>query len=364
MRKTITIIGSGQLCLMLCEESYNIREYIDKINIYTDKEDTPCHYLDFKKFDYINIIKGEYYDKKLFEICSKSDFITYEFESFDIGILNFDNIKEKVYPSLDILKIIQDKYIQKTFVNENIKEFTHTKSSLINTYDDILNFINENDFPVFIKIRRGAFDGRGNYFIKDINDLDIFKNIEKNKFFIENYIEFDKEVSIGGCINLRNEIINYDIVENIHKESILISTIIPANINENLKLKINLIFKNILKLFDTKGFICIELFIKGDEIYFNELCLRVHNSMHYTLCNKFPSQFDNHLRSILNIDIKDYNYQFNGKFFNIIYNLQSLDEITYTMKNDPLFYNNIIKMYNKKPLGIRKIGHVICEKKK
>ena len=86
--------------------------------------------------------------------------------------------------------------------------------------------------------------------------------------------------------------------------------------------------------------------------------------MHYTLCNKFPSQFENHLRSILNIDIKDYNYQFNGKFFNIISNLQSLDEITYTMKNDPLFYNNIIKMYNKKPLGIRKIGHVICEKKK
>ena len=358
MKQSIMIIGGGQLCLMMCEESYKLKDFIDTIYIYSDKLDIPCSYIDFTKYDYVKLIIDDYdNENKIKEIASKCHYITYEFESFNTKVFELSDIKKKVFPSIDFLKIIQDKYQQKVFINDNISSFENTNFEEINCFNDITNFIKKYNYPVFLKSRFGAFDGRGNFLIKDDNDLKNLKNIESNTYFIEEFINFDKELSIAGCINNNNEIISYNIVENIHKNSILIETKFPAaNLSLKITKKINEIFESILKLINTKGIICVELFIKDDLIYYNELCLRVHNSMHYTLNACVNSQFENHLRSILELDINKNKYLFCGIFYNVISNLQEFQDID--NKENLNEKRHYIKMYNKEGIGIRKIGHV------
>ena len=361
MKQSIMIIGGGQLCLMMCEESYKLKDNIDKIYIYCDKLNTPCSYIDFIKYNYIELIIDDYNNEnKIKEIASKCNYITYEFESFNTKVFESSDIKKKVFPSIDFLKIIQDKYKQKKFINNNIFFFEDTNFEEINCFDDIINFIKKYDYPVFLKSRFGAFDGRGNFLIKDVNDLKNLKNIESNIYFIEKFINFDKELSIAGCKNKKDEIISYNIVENTHKNSILVETKFPAmNLSSKITKKINKIFESILKLLDTKGIICVELFMKDDLIYYNELCLRVHNSMHYTLNACINSQFENHLRSILGLNISENKYLFEGIFYNIISNLQELKDVNEKENFDEK--KHYIKMYNKESKGIRKIGHITFE---
>ena len=90
MTYNIMIIGSGQLALMLIESTYNLKEHINHIYIYCDKKKTPCHYLNFQKYNYVTIIIGNYNNKiKIKEIANKCDYITYEFEGFNTEA--FDN---------------------------------------------------------------------------------------------------------------------------------------------------------------------------------------------------------------------------------------------------------------------------------
>ena len=232
--------------------------------------------------------------------------------------------------------------------------------SIVNSYNDILQFIKIYNYPVFLKNRKGSFDGRGNYLIKNQNDLDQFKDIESDIYLIEEYINFDKEVSIIGCKNSKNEFVYYDIVENKHKNSILVETIFPDNnLSVNTKNKIIGIFSRIIDLFDTRGIICVEFFVKNDIIYYNECCLRVHNSGHYTLNSSYTSQFENHLRSVMNLNLGYTKNVFSGHFYNIISELQTEEDLRKKIEfKENKFY---IKYYNKEPKGIRKIGHVVIE---
>ena len=160
--KTLGIIGGGQLGYMLCESVFKIDKDI-KIYVYSDKEDIPCNLL---KPD-ITIIYGKYENnenwKKFLNIC---DIITYEFESFDISLLR--SVENKVYPKIDKLEIIQDKLIQKQYLeyhNLSIGPFKEIK-----TNNDIYDFIKKYNYPIMIKSRRGSFDGRGNKLIQNLDE--------------------------------------------------------------------------------------------------------------------------------------------------------------------------------------------------
>ena len=360
VKQNLLIIGSGQLGLMLVEESYNIKEYINKIYIYTDTKNTPCHYLDFNKYNYVEIVFGSYNNKQLLKhIINKCDKITYEFESFPLDAFEDDNIKSKFFPSLHILKIIRDKYEQKLYIALNTNNLCFGAFDKIDSYEDIINFIKIYSYPVMIKCRYGSFDGRGNFLIKSHQDLEKFYDLEPNKFYIEDFIDFEKEISIGGCLGSNKQFVYYDIVNNYHINSILSKTIFPDDkLNDDIKYKVIQTLKEVLELFNTRGIIVIEMFVKENKIYFNEIASRVHNSYHHTLHSNNTSQFENHLRSILDLNLGLINNKFDGKFYNIISNLQDLNNIKKIENNI-----DFIKMYNKESKGIRKIGHCVSKTK-
>ena len=350
MKSNILILGAGQLALLLVEASFNISTYINKIYIYTDKKTNCCNNINC---EYMEVIIDNY--ENINKIADKCNIITYDYESYSIDIFNSNN-KTKIFPSVTILEIIQDKYKQKMYMLDN--NINTPKFTYVNSYNDMINFINIHNYPVFLKNRKGSFDGRGNHLIKNKDDLEHYKNIKPNIYIVEEYIEFNKEVSLIGCINSNNEFVYYDVVENKHKNSILVETIFPdINISSNIKNNLITIFKSIIDLFNTRGIICVEFFIKNELIYFNECCLRVHNSGHYTINASYTSQFENHLRSILNINLGYTKNIFSGIFYNIISNLQTLDNIEEKINYKK--YKHFIKYYNKEPINIRKIGHIV-----
>ena len=350
------ILGGGQLAYMLSE---NINQHflnnLDSIYIYSDKYDIPCNQLkDEKK---INIIYGDYTLENLVDFSNKCDIITYEFENIDINILK--QIQKPIYPDIKYLEIIQDKFIQKEFLREN--NLNVGDYSVINSVKDIDDFIKNYDYPIIIKARKGSFDGRGNKVIQNEEQLSSWlvdnKDILK-KYYVEDFINFESELSICGSKN--NGIISsYEPVKNLHKSNILIKTEYNNNIiKDNIKLKVKQIYNDLLNLFNTKGVICCEFFEYNNDVYINEIALRVHNTYHISLdcCN--ISQFELHLRSILDLEIPKLNFIKNGYMYNMISNLQTEDDILNIYEEMKEKYDMNVKKYNKKSLGVRKIGHV------
>jgi len=350
------ILGGGQLAYMLTENiNKNIFNNIKYIYIYSDKFDIPCNLL--KNEEKIDIIYGEYNLENIIAFSNKCDIITYEFENIDINILK--KIGKPIYPDIKYLEIIQDKFIQKEFLRKN--NLNVGPYSVINTKNDIVSFIKKYNYPILIKARKGSFDGRGNIVIKNEEDFNDW--IKKNKdmienYYIEDYINFENELSIGGCKN-KGVINYYEPVKNIHKNNILIKTEYSSgSIKENVKLKIEKVYEKLLNLLNTKGVICCEFFEYNNDIYINEIALRVHNTYHISLdcCN--ISQFELHMRSILDIEIPKLYFIKNGYMYNIISNLQSEEDVLKIYEQFKSKYKIQIKKYNKKPQGIRKIGHI------
>ena len=232
----IGIIGGGQLAYMLGENiDKNIFNSIEKIYIFSDKFDIPCNFL--KDMDKVDIIYGEYNLENIIKFSEKCDIITYEFENIDINILK--KIKKPIYPDIKWLEIIQDKFIQKEFLRKN--NLSVGPYSLINTESDIYNFVEKYNYPIILKARCGSFDGRGNIVIKNSAELEIFIKTNKDiieNYYVEDYINFENELSIGGCKN--NGIINcYEPVKNVHKNNILIKTEYnDDSIKKDIKIKI------------------------------------------------------------------------------------------------------------------------------
>ncbi len=350
------ILGGGQLAYMLSENiNQPFFDNIDYIFIYSDKYDIPCNLL--KENIKINIIYGDYTAENLIEFSKKCDIITYEFENIDMNILK--RLQKPIYPNIKYLEIIQDKFVQKEFLRAN--NLNVVDYSIINITQDIHDFIEKYEYPIIIKARKGSFDGRGNQVIKNKEQLDSWllnnKN-EVNKYYVEDFINFDSELSICGAKN--NKITShYEPVKNLHKNNILIKTEYNKNvINDDIKLKAKNVYCDLMKLFDTKGVICCEFFEYNNEVYINEIALRVHNTYHITLdcCN--ISQFELHLRSILDMEIPKLNFKRNGYMYNMISNLQSEEDILNIYEQIKEYYDIKIKRYNKKSVGVRKIGHV------
>ena len=368
------IIGGGQLGLMLCHSIIKKKELYEKIEtiyIYSNKNDIPCNILISNNVVKIEIIIGDFNNEEMFlNFCNMCNVITYEFENINIDLLkkaeinnkikyNNINTKNLIYPDIKYLEIIQDKLKQKEFLQEN--GFRVAPFQYIKNYEDIYYFIQRYNYPVIIKSRRGSFDGRGNYYIGCYEDfIKWYKNIGKfddniHNYYIENIINFDNEFSITGCKGQNKFNVIFDPVKNTHKNNILLKTDFnEASIPRFESLKMRNIEKNILELFDTLGMICIEFFHKGENIYINEIALRVHNSYHISLdcCN--ISQFEAHIKSILNVNIP-IPKMIEGKMYNIISNMQSYEEIIEKLKQQ-----NVLK----KIFFIKIItkNHVVLEK--
>ncbi len=280
--------------------------------------------------------------------------ITYEFENIPYNILKKINEQKTVLPKPQINKLIQNRFTEKDFLNKN--NIRTTRYSLINDEDDIK--INQNLLPGLLKTCTLGYDGKGQYKINSIKDIN--KNIDfNNKYILEKIINLKKEISVIITRFGHQKYEIYEPIENTHEDQILRYSKIPADISESIKKKSIDWTTIIADDLNYIGTLCVEYFIdKNDNLYANEIAPRVHNSGHLTMNSHNISQFENHIRAVCGLERLETKKLHNGKMLNLIGN----DISNYrgkTFADNEFFYDYLKTEIRDK----RKMGHLtIIEK--
>jgi len=296
MAKRLGIIGGGQLGMMITEAAKNLSEYISEIIVLDPTENCPAAQAGAKQ------IVGDFKDElAILKLAEQSDIITYEIESGNTDVLS--KLKAEIEPSPSTLGIIQDKLSQKTFLSENGLPVSQLYE--ITSLDDLREKIKDLGFPVLLKSRRDAYDGRGNFKITSSDDVEkAYQHFDGKSLMVEKFVNFKMEVSVIAARNTKGDIATYPLVENIHENNILKMTIAPARVSDDVISNAGDIAKKTMQVLKGAGVFGIEMFIDQDnKILINEIAPRVHNSGHHTLQSCKTSQFEQHIRAILGLEL-------------------------------------------------------------
>ena len=337
---TLGIIGSGQLGSLLCQAAKKLK--VKTIVISDDDKGPAQNYADefiFSRYD-----NGD----KIKEFVSKADIVTYEFENIPVEILKQINKKKKVLPKPDINQIIQNRKLEKTFLNDlGIKT---TDWAFIKSADDIKK--NEKLLPGILKTNTLGYDGHGQFVLNSLAD------IKKDWCFTADYIlekkvDLKKEISVVIARFSNGETYTYEPIENVHKDQILKHSKIPADINSKIFQEAQLNAKSIAEKLGYIGVMCVEYFIdQNDNLLTNEIAPRVHNSGHLTINAYNVSQFENHIRAICSLDQIKIKKIYNAKMKNLIGDdINNYREKKF--KDNEFFFDYLKKEIKKK----RKMGH-------
>ncbi len=343
---TLGIIGSGQLGSLLCQAAKKLN--IKTVIISDDQQGPAQNYSD-------QFIFAKYDDKKkVKEFANKVDIVTYEFENIPFDILQSIDKDIKVLPRPDINKIIQNRKLEKTFVNDlGIKT---TEWAFIKSADDIKK--NEKLLPGILKTNTLGYDGHGQFVINSL--VDIKKDwCFTTDYILEKKINLNKEISVVISRFANNENYIYEPFENIHKDQILKQSKIPADITDELTKKAQTSAKIIAEKLDYIGTMCVEYFIdQNNTLLVNEIAPRVHNSGHLTINAFNISQFENHIRAVCGLRKEKVKKIANAEMINILG--KEIEEYRNKSYSDIEFFFD----YEKKTIkDKRKMGHVTILKK-
>ncbi|ULC60194.1 5-(carboxyamino)imidazole ribonucleotide synthase [Flaviramulus sp. BrNp1-15] len=347
------ILGGGQLGKMLL---YNTR----KLDIYTcvleANDDAPCK-IACNEFHLGNLMN---YDD-VYNFGKQVDVLTIEIENVNIDALE-DLEKEgiKVYPSSKTLKVIQNKAKQKLFyVDKDIPTAPFSRFAYTSEIKEAINH-GGLSFPFVWKCAQFGYDGTGVKIVKTIQDLDGLPNVE---CIAENLVPFKNELAVIVARNASGETKTYPVVEmEFHPEANQVEYVIcPARIDEKVAKKAEDVALKVSKAFNHIGLLAVEMFqTKDDNILVNEVAPRPHNSGHQTIEASYTSQFEQHIRAILDLPLG----RTDSKVGGVMVNLVGAEGYT----GDVVYQNieNIMKMdgvtphvYGKKQTRpFRKMGHV------
>ena len=345
-RPTLGIIGGGQLGSLLADAAKKLQI---KTVILSDDVNAPA-----KKFA-DQFIYGNYEDNNsINKFINLVDLVTYEFENIPYEILKKIDEHKTVLPKPEINKLIQNRYNEKDFLNKN--NIQTTRYVLIKDIEDLK--INKNFIPGLLKTCLFGYDGKGQYRLNDLKDLN--KDIDFTKeYILEKLINLKKEISVIVTRFGHQKYEIYEPIENVHEDQILKHSKIPADISDAIKNKSNEWSTNIAEELDYIGTLCVEFFIdKKDNLYVNEIAPRVHNSGHLTINSHNVSQFENHIRAVCGLEKIETKKIYNAKMINLIG-----DDIS-NFRNRSFKDNEFFFDYQKTEIkNKRKMGHLtIIEK--
>ena len=348
MSKTVLgIIGGGQLGSMLASTAKKLNI---KTIIFCDDKDAPAQKF-CDQFIYAN-----YEDEKAInKFAELTNIVTFEFENIPFESLDKINKIKPVLPNPSIIKIIQNRLLEKDFINKlNIKT---TQYASVKNENNILK--NQNFLPGILKTCTLGYDGKGQYKIDSIEDLKSLKIDFSKDYILEKLINLKKEISVIITRFKQKQYEIYEPFENIHEDQILKSSKIPAKISDEIVNKSKLWTKQIAEELNYIGTLCVEFFIDAnDNLYVNEIAPRVHNSGHLTINAYNVSQFENHIRAICNFEKIKLKKLSNAEMINLLGD-QILIQRKRKLQSNEFFYDYLKKEIKPK----RKMGHLTILKK-
>jgi len=302
LKKKIGIIGGGQLGKMMILDAKRLGFEVVTLD---PTENCPSHSISDKH------IVASFHDEQAYKTLAESvDIITYEFEHIHADFLEaLEQNGHKVYPTASSLKIIQDKFTQKSLLRE--KGVMMPEFIKVDSIEDMKTAGERFSYPYMLKATTGGYDGKGNAVVKNEEDIEVqYKALGSGQvdLMAERFLNFTKEISVLACRGITGDITIYPVAENIHKDSILDETIVPAVMADKSKEKAMKMAHDVMEIFEGVGMFCTEMFLDEDgEVYLNEVAPRPHNSGHYTIEGTLTSQYEQHIRAITGLPLGDVN---------------------------------------------------------
>ena len=288
------------------------------------------------------------------ELADKSDVVTYEFENVDLDAATFIEEAGKLPQGAFALEVTQNREKEKNLMREiglPVPNF-----SIVHNGTECEAALEKITLPAVIKTCRGGYDGKGQLKIESEQDKEAAIQFadQGGTFIIEEWITFDKEISTVFTRSQSGEIMFFPIAENDHKDHILYETIAPARISDELNRKAKDAASLLADKINVVGTFAIEMFVKGEEIFINEMAPRPHNSGHYTIEACSESQFSQHIRAICGLPLPEIRLHQNAMMINVLG--EDMPKALRALRKLPEAH---VHLYGKKEAKEkRKMGHV------
>ena len=284
---TVGIIGAGQLARMTIAPAESLG--VNLLLLAESAADSAAQIAPH--------VIGDYRDlEALKEFAKKCDLLTFEHELVPLSVIKgLEASGVKVFPSSESFQYSQNKALMR----QRLEKYPAPKWKVIGNNDDLL------DFPFIAKSISGGYDGRGVWKIKNLDDLTEILN-EIPQLLIEELIDFDFEIAVMVARSAHGQAVTWAPTQTIQSEGICTSTISPApDLSDDLAEKAQHLALSIANDLALIGVMAVEMFVKGDQLFINELAMRPHNSGHWTIEGSKTSQFEQHLRAILDLPLGD-----------------------------------------------------------
>jgi 5-(carboxyamino)imidazole ribonucleotide synthase len=305
------VLGGGQLGKMLLTET---RKFDIQTYILDPSDDAPC------KIGSNKFFKGDLMDfDTVYNFGKQANVLTFEIEHVNIEALEkLENEGVKVYPSSKTLKQIQNKGIQKDFyATHNIPTAGYKRYASLAELKQAIEK-NEMAMPFVWKSAQFGYDGNG---VKVIRSMESFNGLPEAECIAETMIPFKNELAVIVARNPSGEIKTYPVVEmEFHPEANQVEYVIcPARIDDAVAEKARAIALQVSEKFNHVGLLAVEMFqTEDDRILVNEVAPRPHNSGHYSIEASYTSQFEQHLRAILDLPLGNTDSKAAGIMVNLV----------------------------------------------
>ncbi len=260
---------------------------VDLLLFATDSADSGAQITHHVVGDYANL-------SQVLEFAKQCDVVTFEHELVPLSVIKgLEAAGVKVYPSSSAFIYSQDK----SAMREKLSNFPAPKSEVISTAAEVTTF------PVIAKAISGGYDGRGVWKVASNAELaEILSHT--SPLLIEELIDFDSEIAVMVARSPHGQATSWAPVETVQENGICTITITPAqSISAEVSERAQKIALEIAQLVGVVGVMAVEMFVKDDNLFINELAMRPHNSGHWSIDGAVTSQFEQHLRAILDLPL-------------------------------------------------------------
>ena len=222
------------------------------------------------------------------ELAEKSDVLTYEFENVDADAIDQVRSLAAAPQGTDLLRVTQDRVNEKRFINDHGTPTAPWKA--VNSVEELEAALDEIHYPAVLKTRSGGYDGHGQRVLKTEADIAGALPLLAVPCILEEFVPFDSEASIVMVAD-GERVVSFPVGRNVHRDGILDLCIVPAEVDSGVLARMKAQSERFMRDCGYRGILAIEYFIKGGEIYFNEMAPRPHNSGHYTIEGATTNQF-------------------------------------------------------------------------
>jgi 5-(carboxyamino)imidazole ribonucleotide synthase len=339
---TIGVLGAGQLGRMLALAGYPLGLdflFLDPVTPASAARVAPQ-------------IEGPFDDVKVLQqLARESEVLTFDWENVPVEPLRElaqSGVEVPVCPPLPALETAQDRVLEKRLFEK--LDIPTTRWAAVDSWLDLMRAAESIGLPGVLKTRRMGYDGKGQAVVKTSEDLErAWSTLSGAPLLYEELVAYDCEVSIIGARSRSGEIAIYPLNGNIHAQGILRLTRAPFGPQRWWRLA-GQYLERVLTHFHYSGVLTIELFVRGGRLIANEMAPRVHNSGHWTIEGAVTSQFENHLRAILDLPLGECRAVGHCAMINLIGELPPLASIL-------AHPGAHLHAYDKQPRPGRKVGH-------